>query len=86
MQPIGKYIAIKTIDEQLTTESGIVLSGNDVDQMRYKRGLVVETGTDVNPVIKKDDHIYYDKAQGFTMLIEDKQYTIISERDVVVVL
>jgi len=86
MKPIGKYIAIKTIDEQLTTESGIVLSGSDMDQMRYKRGLVIETGTDVNPVIKKDDQIYYDKAQGFTMLIEDKQYTIISERDVVVVL
>lgn len=85
LQPIGKYIIIKTIDEQLTTESGIVLSGNDMDQMRYKRGLVIASGTDV-PDIKKDDDIYYDKAHGFTMLIDDKQYTIITERDVVVVL
>lgn len=86
MKPIGKYIAIKNIDEQIKTESGIILSGDDVNQMRYKRGLIIETGTDVNPAIKKDDQIYYDKAQGFTMLIEDKQFTIISERDVVVVL
>lgn len=85
LQPIGKYIVIKTIDEELKTESGLILSGKDVDDMRYKRGLVIESGTDV-PHIKKDDDIYYDKAHGFTMLIDDKQYTIIRESDVVVVL
>jgi len=85
MKPIGKYIIIKTIDEELKTESGLILSGEDMNQMRYKRGLVIESGTDV-PHIKKDDDIYYDKAHGFTMLIDDKQYTIITERDVVVVL
>lgn len=83
--PIGKFIVIKTIDEELKTESGLILSGEDVNQMRYKRGLVIQAGTDV-PFIKEDDEIYYDKAHGFTMLIEDKQYTIITERDVVVVL
>lgn len=85
MQPIGKFIVIKTIDEELKTESGLILSGEDVNQMRYKRGIVIESGTEV-PHIKKDDDIYYDKAHGFTMLIEDKQYTIIRESDVVVVL
>lgn len=85
MKPIGKYIVIKTIDEELKTESGLILSGEDVNQMRYKRGVVIESGTDV-PDIKKDDDIYYDKAHGFTMLIDDRQYTIITERDVVVVL
>lgn len=85
MQPIGKYIVIKTIDEELKTESGLFLSGEDMNQMRYKRGLVIESGTDV-PHIKKDDDIYYDKAHGFTMIINEKQYTIIRESDVVVVL
>lgn len=85
MKPIGKYIVIKTIDEELKTESGLILSGEDVNQMRYKRGLVIEPGTDVLN-IKKDNNIYYDKAHGFTMLINDIQYTIITERDVVVVL
>jgi chaperonin GroES len=85
MKPIGKYIVIKNIDEELKTESGLILSGEDMNQMRYKRGLVIEPGTEV-PHIKKDDDIYYDKAHGFTMLINDVQYTIIQERDVVVVL
>lgn len=85
LKPIGKYIVIKNIDEELKTESGLILSGEDMNQMRYKRGLVIEPGTEV-PHIKKDDDIYYDKAHGFTMLINDVQYTIIQERDVVVVL
>lgn len=85
LQPIGKYIVVKTIEEEVKTESGIILSGEDVNQMRYKRGLVIAPGTDVAN-IKKDHEIYYDKAHGFTMLINDKQYTIIRENDVVVVL
>jgi len=84
MKPIGKYIVIKNIEEEIKTQSGLILSGDDTNQLRYKRASVVEPGTDVN-VIKKEDIIYYDKNQGFTMLINDEQYTIIREADVVVV-
>jgi co-chaperonin GroES (HSP10) len=85
MKPIGKYIVLKTIDEEVKTESGLILSGDDTNQFRYKKGLVVKPGTDVS-VIDEGDTIYYDKAHSFTMLISDEQYTIIQERDVVVVL
>ena len=85
MKPIGKYIVIKNIEEELKTESGILLSGEDANQFRYKRGLVVEPGTDVE-TIKKDDELYYDKNHSFTMIINENQYTIIRESDVVVVL
>ena len=36
-------------------------------------------------VIKVDDIIFYDKAAGHTMMLNEKIYTIIQERDVVVV-
>lgn len=85
MRPIGKYIVIKDVAEEIKTESGLFLSGQDTDQLRYKRGLVIEPGTDVT-VIEKGDEIYYDKAHGFTMLISDVQYGIIRENDVVVVI
>ena len=85
MKPIGKYIVIKTIEEDIKTESGLILSGEDTNQLRYKKGEVIESGTDVN-VIEKGAVLYYDKNQSFTMLINDIQYTIIRESDVVVVL
>ncbi len=50
-----------------------------------KKGKVVKPGTKVED-IKTGDLIYYDKMSGYTMIINDKQYTIILERDVVVVL
>ena len=85
MKPIGKYIIINTIEEEVKTASGILLSASDVDEFRYKKGNVVKTGSDVT-VIHENDLIYYDKNAGHTMLIGDKPYTIITERDVVVVL
>jgi len=85
MKPIGKYIVIKTIEEEIKTSSGLLLSAEDANQMRYKKGLVIKPGSTVE-VIKENDDIYYDKRAGFTMLIENEPYTIISENDVVVVL
>ena len=85
MKPIGKNIIIQTIDEQIKTESGLLLSSEDANQLRYKKGLIVKSGTEVC-CIKQGDTIYYDKRSGYSMIINDEQYTIIQEKDVVVVL
>ena len=84
MKPIGQNIVIKTVDEEIRTSSGLLLSADDANQMRYKRGTVIAPGTDVVS-ISKDDDIYYDKRAGYTMLINSESYTIISLSDVVVV-
>ena len=85
MKPIGKNIIIQTIDEQIKTESGLLLSSEDANQLRYKKGLIVKSGTEVGS-IQEGDTIYYDKRSGYSMIINDEQYTIIQEKDVVVVL
>ena len=85
MQPIGKYILIIKIKEEKKTDSGLLLSAEDVEAFRYHKGKVIKPGTDVG-VIKEKDLIFYDKAAGHTMLINNESYTIIAERDVVVVL
>jgi len=84
MIPIGKNIIIKSIDQEIETESGLLLSAQDNNQLRYKKGLVIKSGTDVS-VIKDGDTIYYDKHAGHTMMLNDQQYTLILERDVVIV-
>lgn len=85
MRAIGKNIVIRQVDEEVKTQSGLVLSGDDTNQLRYKRGKVITPGTEVK-AIAEGDEIYYDKAQSYTMIINDEQFTIIQERDVVVVL
>jgi len=85
MIPIGKNIVIKTLEEEIKTKSGLLLSSEDANQLRYKKGIIVKIGTDVTK-IEEGSEIYYDKRAGYTMLIYDESYTIIQEHDVVVVL
>lgn len=85
MRAIGKNIVVENVEEEVKTDSGLILSGDDTNKFRYKRGLVVAPGTEVH-AIAVGDEIYYDKAHGYTMVIHNKQYTIIQERDVVIVL
>jgi len=97
MKPIGKNILINIIEEEIETSSGILLSAEESNQLRYKKGFIVEPGSDVTKgfivepgsdvtVISKGDTVYYDKRAGYTMMIGSESYTIISEGDVVVVL
>jgi len=85
MKPIGKYVIIKPVKEELKTKSGLILTAEDADEFRYKKGEVIKPGTDVSE-IKANDIIYYDKSAGFSLLIHNTSYTIITERDIVVVL
>ena len=50
MQPINKYLVINTIEEQMRTQSGLLLTGNETEQFRYKKGEVVKPGTNVDCV------------------------------------
>jgi co-chaperonin GroES (HSP10) len=84
MKAIGKYIVIKLIEQEVKTDSGLILSAQDVDEFRYQRGVVVTPGTDV-AAIKEGDEIYFDKVQSFTMIVGEQLCTVIQERDVVVV-
>lgn len=85
MKPIGKFIVIKIVEEELKTQSGLILSSEDSNQFRYKKAIVIASGTDVLN-IHENDEIYYDKSHSFTMLINGEQCTIVRESDVVVVL
>jgi co-chaperonin GroES (HSP10) len=85
MRPIGKYILINDIKESIKTESGLILGAEDANLLRYKKGFILEVGSDVS-VINKGDSIFYDSRAGYTMLINEKMCTIIMEKDVVVVL
>ena len=85
MIPIGKNIIIKTIEEEIKTDSGLLLSSDDASQLRYKKGVIVKIGTDVT-AIDEGSEIYHDKRAGYTMLIDSVSHTVIQENDVVLVL
>ena len=44
MRPISKYILIEQIEEELKTESGILLTNDEAKRRRYHKGKVIAVG------------------------------------------
>jgi len=71
MKAIGKYIVITEIKEQQKTESGILLTSDDSNLLRYKKGLIKIPGTEVS-VVSEGDVIYYDKKEKFWYVVFER--------------
>lgn len=85
MRVLGKYIVITPISDEVTTDSGLILSAEEANiNARYRKAVVYKSGDDVN--IESGVEIYYDKNSGHSLMIDGTSYTVILERDVVVVL
>lgn len=85
MRAVGKFIVIEPIKTDSTTTGGLLLTEESREDIRYRKGKVIEPGTDVK-VLSKGDLIYYDKGAGFGIDIKDLQYKVIKEHDVVIIL
>ncbi len=86
MKAVGKYIVIDPIKETETkTKGGLLLAESQREDIRYRRAKVVEPGSDVD-VLKTGDEIYYDRSSGFNIELNNKEYKVIKEFDVVVIL
>ena len=83
MKAVGKYIIIENLSEEVTTGSGLILTGDDVSKLRYRKSKVVSAGTDVDWV-KDGDIIYHDSRAGHKVKLEDNVYGVILEREVVI--
>ena len=86
MKAIGKYIVINPIkDIETKTEGGLILGEKNREDIRYREGDVITIGTQVLG-IENGDKVYYDRHAGFGIELDQKQYKVIKENDVVIVL
>ena len=83
MKAVGKYIIIDNINEEITSKSGLIMTGDDVSKLRYRKSKVVSAGTDVD-CVKDGDIIYHDSRAGHKVKLKDKIYGVILEREVVI--
>ena len=83
MKAVVKYIIIENLNEEVTTGSGLILTGDDVSKLRYRKSKVVSAGTDVD-CVKDGDIIYHDSRAGHKVKLEDNVYGVILEREVVI--
>jgi co-chaperonin GroES (HSP10) len=84
MKAVNKYILIDEIRESVTTSSGILLSADDVNDIRYGKAKIISAGINVE-TMSEGDFIYYDKRAEYKVILDGEKYGIIQERDVIVI-
>lgn len=85
MQVLNKFILIRKINEKKSASSGLILTGNDSNEMRYHKAEVVEKG-DAVECLDKGQEILYDKVSCYDVIIGTERLSVIQEKDVVCVL
>ncbi len=74
---------IENITEELKSNSGLIMTGEDMSNLRYRKSKVVSAGTEVD-CVKDGDIIYHDSRAGHKVKLDDKVYGVILEREVVI--
>jgi co-chaperonin GroES (HSP10) len=85
MKVLNKFLIVERIADKSENKSGLIMTIEDKRELRYSKGKVVSVGAMVSEISEGND-IYFDKAAGHDVLIDEKRLTVIQEKDVVCVL
>ncbi|HEY8813326.1 MAG TPA: co-chaperone GroES [Candidatus Dormibacteraeota bacterium] len=91
LRPLGDRVVVKPVEREERTKSGIVLP--DTAKEKPQEGMVeavgtgriLDNGTKIPMELKVGDKILYAKYAGNEFKVEEIEYLIISEKDVLAV-
>ncbi|NND98260.1 MAG: co-chaperone GroES [Pirellulaceae bacterium] len=92
LQPMGERIVVQRVESESTTAGGIVLP--DSAKEKPARGTVVaigsgkllDDGSRAPSQLKNGDHVLFSSYAGETVEIDDVEYLLMREEDVLAVL
>ena len=83
VKPLKDRLFVKYSEEEDKTPGGLYIP--DTAKEKPQKGIVVEIGSEVKDV-KVDNRILFDKYSGSKIMIDDVEYLIIKEEDVLGIL
>lgn len=92
LKPLGDRVVVQTIEEEVT-KSGIVLP-DTANKEKPQRGKVVAVGTGkvgddgkrIQLEVKPNEIIIFSKYSGTEIKVQNEEYLILSERDILAVI
>ena len=85
--PLGDRVVLKQLVAEETTKSGIVLPGQNKEKPQQAEVVAVGPGTEeVKMEVKKGDNVIYSKYSGTEVKIEDEEYIICKQSDILAVI
>ena len=92
VKPLADRIVILPAAEVVTTRSGLVLPDNAKEKPQQGEviavgpGRVLDNGQRIAPEVKEGDIVLYSKYSGDELKIDDVEYKIVEERNILAVL
>ena len=85
--PLGDRVVLKQLVAEETTKSGIVLPGQNKEKPQQAKVIAVGPGTEeVKMEVKKGDEVIYSKYSGTEVKIDDEEYIIVKQGDILAVI
>lgn len=88
IRPLGDRVVLKPVERMEKTKGGIVLPDTakekpmEAEVVAVGEGRVLDNGTKVIPTVKVGDRVVYSKYAGSEVKLDDQEYLIISEKDI----
>lgn len=87
MRAVSLYIVVENIKLKPKTIGGLEISDSIDSDNRYLKGKIISKGDLCPPdeILKVGDVVYYDKHSGHEITYENKQYYVMTIKDIVLV-
>lgn len=88
IRPLGDRVVLKPVERVEKTRGGIVLPDTakekpmEAEVVAVGEGRVLDNGSKVAPTVKIGDRVVYSKYAGSEVKLDDQEYLIISEKDI----
>lgn len=92
LQPLRDQVVLEKQAAEEKTKSGIVLPDSAQEKPQTAKvvavgpGKTLDNGSKLEPDVKVGDLVYYAKFSGTNVDIDDKEYIILSENDILAIL
>ncbi len=84
--PLGDRVVLKTLVAEETTKSGIVLPGQTKEKPQQAEVVAVGPGTEeVKMEVAVGDEVIYSKYAGTEVKLDDAEYIIVKQSDILAV-
>lgn len=93
LKPLADHIIVEAVVKEEKTSSGIYLPDTAAKEkpqtgkvIAVGKGKVLENGTRIEPEVKVGEVVVFAKYSGTEVKVDEKDYLILSERDILAVL
>lgn len=90
LRPLGDRVILKYQEAEEKTQSGIILPGSAKEKPQEAVVMAVGDGTgcdgkNVQMQVKEGDRVIFSKYAGTEIKIDEEEYTIVSEKDIIAI-